>query len=300
MAAWTVEHCADADCLVVIGSPKPLYLSSRPPLLCKCVPGADGAWSRVSSDDFPCDHPRTVDKPYFRFWSGQRLASLTRDQFSEGMEFFLNQTATISNCGGLSLYIVPLVDNSDDASLPDEIALLHYRSEALYHEFYATPIGQYYQNLHAKFFNMSVSHSLVPQDENTTFAVNQAYCIPNCSFTWTMYFAASLVLRFTSPPALQQLQKTVTSFLSLDNAPAALVVGIYETYVKIVTFFKSESDIGAASSDLEDLLLQYGQFVGPAVQPARNVVPPLHLEFGSTVNVTIGPCKFDWNKTRSQ
>jgi hypothetical protein len=123
----------------------------------------------------------TADAPYFRFWSGYRLASLDRTSFREGMQWFLNQTTHISNCGGLRLYVVPLIDTTGLPDyIPDEIALLQYKSADLYHSFYSTPIGQYYQKLHGRFFDMNRSYSLVPEDFNGSLQVNKAYCFPNC------------------------------------------------------------------------------------------------------------------------
>ncbi len=194
------------------------------------------------------------------------------------------------------MYVVPLLDNSAEAYLPDEIALLQYHSEALYHTFYATPIGQYYQNLHAKFFNMSVSHSLVPQDKIAKFSFNQAFCLPSCNFTWTDYFAASTVFYYDEVD-LHKLQTTMQGFLDAQPAAVALVVGIYPNYCKVVSFFASDKDLSAVAPTIEQQLEPFGTFVGPAVQPARNVVPPLDLAFGTTVNVTIGPCTIAWNAT---
>ncbi len=121
------------------------------------------------------------DEPYFRFWSGYKLDALSRTEFLAGLDWFLNQTTHISNCGGLQLYVVPFIDTSDlPPFVPDEIALLQYKSADLYHSFYSTPIGRYYQGLHAKFFNMSRSASLVPEDYKGDYQTGHAYCVPNC------------------------------------------------------------------------------------------------------------------------
>lgn len=254
-----------------------------------------------------------ADQPYFRFWSGYRLSNLTHGQFKTGMQWFLNQTTHISNCGGLRLYVVPLIDTSGLPSyVPDEIALLFYQSADEYHSFYSTPIGKFYQNLHARFFNMSRSASLVPQDFDANgLQFNHAYCYPNCEYavlfcllllgfrvfsfnlqnsqSWTDLYAATSTVYNDNSFNLDELDDLVE--YEVDNTGAkAVVFGIYQQYLKFVYFFKTPQLRDAAKSLVATLNGQVGQAVGPMYQVAENVVPPLTLQFGHTVNVTIGPC----------
>jgi hypothetical protein len=149
------------------------------------------------------------------------------------MEWFLNQTTHISNCGGLRLYIVPLINTTNlPEFVPDEIALLQYRSADLYHSFYATPIGKYYQALHARFFNMTRSLSIVPQTYENTIQIDHAYCVPNCNFSWTDLFSAVSIVENDLGIGLSSLDFDLRKAFG-NFQPEAIVVGVYQYYVKV-------------------------------------------------------------------
>ena len=231
-----------------------------------------------------------ADQPYFRYWSGYRLDNQTTSSFASGLDWFLNQTVSISVCGGLKTYIVPLM-NSSASKWPDEIALLQYESEAEYHKFYSTPLGKFYQSLHAQYFNMSLSHSLVPE----TFAsfqnvsIDSAYCIPNCDVNWNDFSASHSVFGFGEQNPLFVIPQLVKPLINIPGFKAT-VFGVYDNYIKMTNFWSNLQGSKKYVQILETLSVQ--PIGGPFEQIAQNVSPPLKIEYGNTYNVTIDSCLF--------
>lgn len=111
-----------------------------------------------------------------------------------------------------------------------------------------------------------------------------------------MFPAVSIVYNESSID-LPTLQFAVEKESSLVNVEAT-VVGVYEKYAKIVYFFATAEQRDEAKISVTAVNQILGEPVGPVYQIAENVTPPLTLEFGQTVNVTIGPCTL--NNTSKQ
>lgn len=226
-------------------------------------------------------------KPYFRYWSGFKLDTLTEDEFRHGMDWFLNQTTWISPCGGLRTYIVTLLrgkEAPENIGSPDEIALLQYENETEYNMFYSTPLGKYYQGLHAKFFNMSISHSLVPVDYNGTSEAGTAFCIPNCTQDWNSMLASSSVF-YGTKNATTDLSLYIKLTRTLPSVPV-LVLGVYDTYVKQTAFWNSQNDRVLGMNLLRHLLTQTGYKLVAEVD-VYNASPPFDVHWKTSINATI-------------
>jgi hypothetical protein len=235
------------------------------------------------------------DKPYFRYWSGYMLDNLTETTLIEGLDWFLNQTASISVCGGLRTYICPMLTHRASV-FPDEIALLQYESEALYHKFYATPLGKYYQGLHAQFFNMSKSHSLVPVDfiNFESLALNSAYCVPNCDVVWNDFQASHSTFTLGSDVKPLLLMADIVVQIQKISGFKATVFGIYPDYIKITSFWSDISGSAVFAKYLQSLQSEIVPLGSSFEQISENVLPPLNMQFGHTYNVTLGECKMNF------
>ena len=218
-----------------------------------------------------------------------QLNNLTSDGFLSGMDWFLNQTASISTCGGLRTYICPLLALPRPDFIPDEIALLQYESEAEYKSFYSTPLGQYYQGLHERFFNMTLSHSLVPVGYGGSVKTGNAYCTPDCNVEWNDFQASTSTFYNHSENINAEAVEDIVAQIERVPGLAAAVFGVYDQYVKLFSFWKNALARAKGAAAVASILASM-TVVGNVSQPAENVQPPLTLAYGTTVNVTILPC----------
>ncbi len=108
-------------------------------------------------------------------------------------------------------------------------------------------------------------------------------------------FAASSIVQNSNGIELLALSATVDAIIN-STRPAAIVVGVYENYVKFVIFFTDDASREAAKNSVSNYMSLLGSAAGPIYQIAENVVPPLNVSFGTTVNVTIGPCTLNATK----
>jgi hypothetical protein len=63
---------------------------------------------------------------------------------------------------GLTAYLPAILPESKDSTIPDEVALVFYRTQECYHEAKRTIGGRAYSELHELAFDMSASHSEFP------------------------------------------------------------------------------------------------------------------------------------------
>jgi len=136
-----------------------------------------------------------ADAPYYRFWRGWKLPALSDARFLEGLnDVFVGATVEVGKCRGLVSYQPALPPSPADrgeegAYLPDEIALVAYRSEGAYRAIRATPEGERYSNLHWDYFDRDKSRSLVPGPFTGTAALDRAYDLRQSGADWQRGFS---------------------------------------------------------------------------------------------------------------
>jgi hypothetical protein len=159
--------------------------------------GADAAASLDSlvwgdAGEMPAflDRVATGPKLFHRFWIGTKLPALSAEEFRAGLnETFIPKTVELGKTElspghhPLVSYVPALLPTmperpSDLAGiLPDEIALVTYRSESEYRALRATPAGEAYSALHWDYFERDSSRSRVAGLFTGTLDNDQAYAL---------------------------------------------------------------------------------------------------------------------------
>jgi hypothetical protein len=78
-------------------------------------------------------------------------------------EMFMPITVQMQRLNGLTAYLPAVLPESEESTIPDEVALVFYRTQECYHEAKRCIGGRAYSELHEVAFDMSASHSGFPQ-----------------------------------------------------------------------------------------------------------------------------------------
>jgi hypothetical protein len=78
-------------------------------------------------------------------------------------EMFMPITVQMQRLNGLTAYLPAVLPESEESTIPDEVALVFYRTQECYHEAKRCIGGRAYSELHELAFDMSASHSGFPQ-----------------------------------------------------------------------------------------------------------------------------------------
>jgi hypothetical protein len=145
---------------------------------------ADDTRSQVAN----CDRyaPRPVPADSVRVFRGRRRADTRRDMFVQRLaQVFMPITIQMQRLYGLTAYLPAILPESKDSAIPDEVALVFYRTQECYHEAKRCIGGRAYSELHELAFDMSASHSefpiLLAADEITP---DQPYHLFERSIDW--------------------------------------------------------------------------------------------------------------------
>lgn len=125
--------------------------------------------------------------PYYRFWRGWKLDSLSRAQFEQGLNSgFLANTVRVGGGRGLLGYLPVLLPAAQSKhQLPDEIALVIYSNEAEYTAIRNTPEGKAYGDSHWLLFDRNKgSKSLTPEPYLGRLDNEKAYDIFQSNANW--------------------------------------------------------------------------------------------------------------------
>jgi hypothetical protein len=139
--------------------------------------------------------PRPVPADLFRVFRGRKKAGVRRDIFVERLgQFFMPFTVQMQHQYGLTAYLPAVLPESKESTIPDEVALVFYRTQECYHEAKRRVGGRAYSELHELVFDMPASRSGFPKllaaDEITP---DQPYHLFERSIDWqTGYAACSL------------------------------------------------------------------------------------------------------------
>jgi hypothetical protein len=112
------------------------------------------------------DHyvPRPVPADSVRVFRGRKKADTRRDMFVQRLgQLFMPITVQMQRLYGLTAYLPAILPESKDSTIPDEVALVFYRTQECYHEAKRCIGGRAYSELHELAFDMSTSHSEFPR-----------------------------------------------------------------------------------------------------------------------------------------
>lgn len=95
-----------------------------------------------------------VDPESVRVWRGFRLAHVTEAKFKEQLgAVFIPGTVQLQGPLGLTAYLPSVLPDIKPAALPDEIALVFYKSKEAYRRTFETTAGRAYGLLHRSVFD---------------------------------------------------------------------------------------------------------------------------------------------------
>lgn len=128
--------------------------------------------------------PRPVPADAVRVFRGRKIAATSRDAFVERLgEIFMPITVQIQRLYGLTAYLPAIPPESN--AVPDEIALVFYRTQGCYAEAKRCVGGRAYSALHEVAFDMPASGSGFPQLLATdTVIPDQPYHLFDRSVDW--------------------------------------------------------------------------------------------------------------------
>jgi hypothetical protein len=107
--------------------------------------------------------PRPVPADSVRVFRGRKRADTRRDMFVQRLgQFFMPITIQMQRLYGLTAYLPAVLPESKDSTIPDEVALVFYRTQECYHEAKRCIGGRAYSELHELAFDMSASRSDFP------------------------------------------------------------------------------------------------------------------------------------------
>jgi hypothetical protein len=110
------------------------------------------------------DAPRPVPADSVRVFRGRMRADDRRDEFIRRLEqLFMPMTVQMQRLYGLTAYLPAVLPESGSGLLPDEVALVFYRTQECYHESKRCIGGLAYKELHELAFDMPASPSGFPQ-----------------------------------------------------------------------------------------------------------------------------------------
>jgi len=122
---------------------------------------ADDSTLQVAHRDHHAPQPVPADS--VRVFRARKRADTRRDTFVQRLgQLFMPVTVQMQRLYGLTAYLPAVLPESKDSTIPDEVALVFYRTQECYHEAKRCIGGRAYSELHELAFDMSASRSDFP------------------------------------------------------------------------------------------------------------------------------------------
>jgi len=129
--------------------------------------------------------PFPVPADAVRVFRGVRKPSLSHSDLVRKLEtVFMPTTIQMQRLYGLTAYLPAVLPPDHGRDMPDEVALVFYRTQNAYHEAKRCVGGRYYSELHELVFDMSNSKSGFPQLFTGTIVEDQPYHLFDTSVDW--------------------------------------------------------------------------------------------------------------------
>jgi hypothetical protein len=120
-----------------------------------------------------------------RVFRGRRRSALGPEEFAQALgSLFMPFTVQMQRLYGLTAYLPAVLPAGHAAALPDEIALVFYRTQAAYHDAKACLGGRAYSLLHDLVFEMSSSGSGFPEPFVGTVEADTPYHLFPAPVDW--------------------------------------------------------------------------------------------------------------------
>lgn len=173
--------------------------------------------------------PLPVPANSVRVFRGTRLAALDRNTFINKLEtVFMPMTIQMQRLYGLSAYLPAIFPVSAELGLPDELALVFYRTQDSYHEAKRCVGGRAYSALHELVFDMRASGSDFPQLFDGEVRADTPYHLFDRSVDWQSGTPRLFLgKRLDEVPPEEFLQKVGSLAARTQQAPGSLDAAIF-------------------------------------------------------------------------
>jgi hypothetical protein len=129
--------------------------------------------------------PIPVPAEAVRVFRGRKVSSLSQSAFLEKLSTtFMPMTLQMQRLYGLTAYLPAVLPENKDSRLPDELALVFYRTQGAYHAAKRCVGGRAYSELHELVFEMGNSKSEFPALFAGRVEVGKAYHLFAKSLDW--------------------------------------------------------------------------------------------------------------------
>lgn len=149
-------------------------------------------WGAPEHDSVRGQRPgsRPVPPDAVRVFRGRRREAIKHEEFINKLgKLFMPVTVQMQRIYGLTAYLPAVLPASKPAGLPDEIALVFYRTQGTYHEAKQCVGGRAYGELHDLVFDMANSPSEFPQLFTDEVKPGRAYYLFERSVDWQTGYA---------------------------------------------------------------------------------------------------------------
>jgi len=164
-----------------------------------------------------------------RVFRGRRRTSVSDEVFLKALGgMFMPVTVQMQRLYGLTAYLPAVLPIGHAPSLPDEIALVFYRTQAAYHLAKQCVGGRAYSEMHELVFDMKASKSDFPRPFTGTLDLDQPYHLFSAAVDWQCGSVALYVGSRLPTLAVEGFRRGVAErMLALQQSPGDADAAIF-------------------------------------------------------------------------
>jgi hypothetical protein len=213
-----------------------------------------------------------------------RKSRLKRAEFVEKLgTVFMPLTVQMQRLFGLTAYLPAILPETKSEGMPDEIALVFYRTQEAYHEAKRCVGGRSYSELHKLVFNMDTSTSTFPEMFTGEVQPDKAYHLFPKSVDWQIgsvrLYAGTRRSKLKETGFLKRLGRVASD---LQNVPGSLDGVIFcATNDWVVWWEHSSESIPEPNTRFNEIAVEVFSPVARRIQVLTNLLRPYR---GLTLN----------------
>lgn len=234
-----------------------------------------------------------------RVWRGRRREDVPPEAFvAELQRVFVPATVRMMSPLGLVAYVPTLVHDDAQSELPDELALVFYKSRRAYEDARKVPAGKTYGAMHGTIFQLSRSRSafatlwpggeIVQKQPFLLFGLDAPEGSPLPAPDWQALRIDVMIGRVSDLAALAASLEALRA-RPPDGLRGYIFVHDGDYYVRWAGFDPGAAAVGLAEQGVEPMLRSTAQ--RHALAPALPLTPelPVPLQAGGTLNMVFAP-----------
>jgi hypothetical protein len=212
-----------------------------------------------------------------RVFRGKKNKTLKRSEFIEKLgTVFMPMTVQMQRLFGLTAYLPAILPETKSEVMPDEIALVFYRTQGAYHEAKRCVGGRTYSELHKLLFDMDASLSSFPEVFAGQVQPDKAYHLFSKSVDWQT--GSARVYAGTRRPEVKEadfLQRLGQVAANLQKIPGGLDAVIFcATNDWLVWWEHSSESTPETNTRLSEIAVEVFSPVACQVRVPGNLLKP--------------------------